>query len=433
MREESFYAASHNLRLTSDPKQIEDNDHYQAIRHQINNRMGLPDWDKIKQHAEQLEREAGFNLLAAIYYATALAKTEGVKGLANGLEITLVALHQQAGGRKNAPQAAANALNWMASRVNEQIPPDQPVQADLSLLYRCERACYLLTRKIPKDVFNLQTLQHAITQQIESKLTPPDDPAPEEEEFDAEPPSPKKSSLPLGVALVSTLVVVLIGELLIWSVNPIGPDKSPTTSNSRELVRHPLDQIAPQTTQPQILNAQDVQTIRQTYQTPHLQQAKEQVIALYSEAIQRHLQAHKTGNIVQAEQLLETLNRLYPDAPQIEQQRSTLQTYLTTQREPIDTLLQRFRKFRTQAANLNQAIQKLDKKSRLNRTIRELGKALENYAISLSPLLARSLYIEDQQQQKNHPAAQRALDKLNQQINALSLYAHTLQEMLDQP
>ncbi|WP_219079218.1 type VI secretion system ImpA family N-terminal domain-containing protein [Vibrio parahaemolyticus] len=64
---------------------------YEAVREEINRRLsplsGGVDWAQIKTHCEWLAKGPGIDLLMAGYWTIASLKTQGLPGLANGVEL----------------------------------------------------------------------------------------------------------------------------------------------------------------------------------------------------------------------------------------------------------------------------------------------------------------------------------------------------------
>ena len=419
MTEADYFSAISDLRIAQNQNEVEDNDHYQVIRNEINARLRDPNWHKIKQHAEKLGRETGFGLLAAAYYTVAAARTEGISGLANGLEITLAVLFQPGQADKSKHPATLNALDWMAKRLIDTVKRCEKSHDMLRDLYRCERVCLAFQHAVDTEIIGLQTVHSLLTKKIKGieKQTPEIQFDINAVQSDRKSRNTKKSGNGIKkflwfllVSILAFVLMVLIKELLI------------------PLVSEPIEQAAV----PNVLNDQQINEIQQTYGLQEMQQHKAQITAIYLDEIKKRLHQRGTENFQQAEKLLHTLSLLYPDDDQVMDQEKAIQAIKRDQQENLEALSERFKKTRTDAANLSRALQRLPSTGREISRIKAMATDLKNYAISLSPLLGRSFYIEENLQKNNTQVAQQELTKLDQQVNALALKVDDLQKMLNQ-
>lgn len=102
---------------------------------------------------------------------------------------------------------------------------------------------------------------------------------------------------------------------------------------------------------------------------------------------------------------------MYPDNDRLKSYQREVRQDHENQVVVLGALNRRFIKARTRAANLQQQLQSGVNRANWN-SARRLSADLEEYAIGLSPVLARNLYIEDQIQQGNLTTAR---EELNQQ------------------
>jgi type VI secretion system protein VasL len=401
-----YFSATNGLRIAQNLHEVEENTDYQAMRDEINARQQLPDWRKVKQHAEKLGRETGFSLLAAAYYTVAKARTDGTGGLADGLETTLAASAQP--GREDMARRLA-ILNWMANRVTETVKQCGKSTGQLRGLYRCERACMALSETLDTEATGLGTLQSVVGQKIKHiEKALPAVPASNTNT----PTARSRPQAPAFLFLASTLLLVL--------VVPVGPWPNV-----------PLGYLTEQTTLPKVPSPQQTRHLQQAYST-ELQQHKAGTSALYLHHIRQHLDQGKPGGLAQAEKLLQALGQLYPGDPLAMEYQKVLEGAKQAQQDNLAGLFKRFKQSRTAIANLRRAVQNPKPSNRQTLRIKAASRELENYATSLSPLLGRSLYTEQKLQQNQLDEARKSLDKLGQDLRALTAKAGELEQKLHQ-
>lgn len=412
MADAHYFAAISGVRIAQHPADIENNAHYQAIRDEINARLHGPDWHKIKQQAEKLGREAGFGLLAAAYYTVASARTEGISGLADGLEITLAALLQPGQREKSAYPVTLNTLNWMANRSTDTVKHSGKSPGLLRDLYRCERACQAFEHTVDTEVLGLHTLHSLLTRKIKSI----------EQQRPNTPAQTTKTATPANSNKAKNSLLLLSAGALAWVCVLLVKAQWAT----------PVGQLAEQTLVPRVLDQQQARQIQQAHGQETMQQHQAQITALYLRGITQHLHQSRTDNLQHAEQLLHTLRLLYPHAQATRDQENTIQAFKLARQASLADLSERFKQARTAIANLNRAVQQgTPKNSGLSRLKAQAGN-LADYALSLSPLLGRSLYIEENLEQNNLLVAQQELAKLEQQMDAMALKVGGLKQALEQ-
>ena len=417
MTESHCFAVISDLRVAENLGDVEENAHYQAIRDEINAGLYGPDWRKIKQHAEALGREAGFGLLAAAYYTVAAARIDGVDGLADGLEIALAAwLQPNWKAMRNRP-ATLNTLNWMANRVIESIKQCELSVDQLRILYRCERVCMTLNDALEKDVIGLRTLQALLAQRIECIETsmPPPPALSEMALSEMEIPAGRRR---FGFWVPALLFVGIVGAVIFMVFAESGQSS-------------PMERLTERTAVPKVLSAQQVDVIRQAYSEEEWRRHKDRISALYFYEVTQRLRREDAVSLEQADELLITLDRLYPHDPQVLEQQKLLQAVKQVQQQSLVDLSDRFKQSRTAMANLSRAARNLTSANRKTLRIKAMAEKIENYAISLSPFLGRSLYIEQKLQQDELQRAGQELTKLDQQLNALDLKVNELKKALD--
>lgn len=414
-----YCAALGDLRVAQDLLAVDESEHYQAVRDEINAGMRGPDWGNIKRHTEKLGRETGFNLLASAYYAVAAARTEGLQGLANGLEMVLGVWLQPPNEDANPPAAGRNTLNWMANRVVEVVKDPEQSVAQLHILYRCERACATFERALDgAEVIGLHTLHSHLKNKIdriEKSIPPPPAPPPEEER---EP--PPRGRFKAIAALILLPLAVGTSVFLLWFAEEPQPEPKPLIS----LVTEPR-------AVPKALDVSQIEAIRAIHPVEEWQRNEARIQAAYRSEIERHIQRETPSSLTQSKPLLETLNLLYPDDAELATRKADLAAIRKAKQESLPDLYERFRQARTAMANLNLVVRRLNADDPQTRRVKELAQRIENYAVSLSPLVGRVLYMERMLEEGQTNLAETELRKLNEYVNALVFKIDELKKTLE--
>ena len=387
----TFRIATHN--------NLRDSELYQQIRNEVNRRRtplsGAIDWQQIGTLCRQLMTEQGTDLLMAVYFTVAQAKRSGITGLADGLELQLSVMACPASDDLYPRERRAELYRWMTARLASDIRDLAPDISQLRDFYRCERACQLLHERFsdyPKEqqpdleavgfeVFNhLDKLEQRCRGQIQIRT--------------------EQVTRTRLSALVFTLGLVFgAGPLLgyhFWQQ----PE--------------PIEQMMLNTgTTPVILPASDtpkaLTSINAGWKPD--QETEQKIATAYVDYMDQLLLQSPWYNSLKTESISASFLSVYPDNDRLNSyQREVFQDH-ENQVVVLDALNRRFIKARTRAANLQQQLQSGVNRANWNRA-RRLSADLEEYAIGLSPVLARNLYIEDQIQQGNLTIAR---EELNQQ------------------
>lgn len=385
---------------------LRDSELYQQIRNEVNRRRtplsGAVDWQQIGLLCQQLLTEQGTDLLMAVYFTVAQAKHTGISGLADGLELQLAVMACSDSDRLYPRERRAELYRWMTARLTSDIRDLAPDISQLRDFYRCERACQLLHERFsnyPKEqqpdleavgfeVFNhLDKLEQRCRGQVQIRTE-----------------QVTRTRLSAGVfALGLALGVGALSGYHFWQQ----PE--------------PVEQILLNTrTAPVVLSAADIPdaltALNDGWKPPLKTEYKvERTYVDYMDQIQLQTPWH---NSLIAESVSASFLSVYPDNERLNRyQREVFQAH-ESQALVLDTLNRRFIKARTRAANLRQQLQSGVNRDNWNRA-RRLSADLEEYAIGLSPVLARNLYIENQIKQGNLVTAREELSQQAIHLKAL--------------
>lgn len=162
------------LKLAQDPAVLRDEPLYQQMRTEIN-RLGNPlrggtNWEKVYSLALEVASTIGADLLTAGYYISAASKTQGVSGLASGLELMLSTVSYC--DMKDVPEKKIiEIINWSVSKVTPDLKKMEATLANMRDWYRCEHACQqlfeLLKERHPQQVPNLDVLGYVIFEKLD--------------------------------------------------------------------------------------------------------------------------------------------------------------------------------------------------------------------------------------------------------------------------
>ncbi|AYO02915.1 type VI secretion system ImpA family N-terminal domain-containing protein [Vibrio parahaemolyticus] len=148
---------------------------YEAVREEINRRLsplsGGVDWAQIKTHCEWLAKGPGIDLLMAGYWTIASLKTQGLPGLANGVELINAIVSMLPEGDTKTASGRKDILEWVNARAVEEVKALKPDMESLRALYRCERYCEQLhrmtERKQPSLPVNFESIGFALFEHID--------------------------------------------------------------------------------------------------------------------------------------------------------------------------------------------------------------------------------------------------------------------------
>ncbi|NRD73750.1 type VI secretion system ImpA family N-terminal domain-containing protein [Shewanella sp. VB17] len=351
--------------LASDLTELRNNAIYQQMRAEINRRnnplSGGTDWEKVHQLAEQLICSVGADLLTSAYYISAACKTQGVSGLASGLELMLSIVSYSAELVQLPCEKVAETINWAVTKITPELKQMAATPANVREWYRCEYACQqlfeLLKQKQPQHVPNLDVLGYLIFEKIDlidsnkskglnSTITPRTD----------SPPQVNKSTKWPVLMMLSTLLMcsVLSSYLSVIYHEKIIAKAPSWLYQAPEVVVVPPLSVA--------------QLIDKLFNLP----LQEPLISVYPEQVM----------------LLVDLDKHY----------------------------RRFSVARTKMANLSQLAVQLPKN---RRKVQGLSSDLAEYASSLTPILGRAYYIDDLLADQELGRAKFELTQLNNQLKAL--------------
>lgn len=397
---------------------LRDSELYQQIRHEVNRRRtplsGAINWSQIGQLCQQLMTEQGTDLLIAVYFTVAQTKCSGISGLADGLELQLAVMACPESDRLYPRERRAELYRWMTARLTSDIRDLAPDLSQLRDFYRCERACQLLHERFslyPKDqqpdleavgfeVFHhLDKLEQRCRGQIQIRT--------------------EQVTRTRLSALVFTVGLILgIGPLL-------GYDFWQQPEPIEEIL---LDTRA----KPVVITATEIplalMAVNNGWKTPIKTEAK--IATAYTDYMDQLKLQPPWHNSLLPEAISNSFLNIYPGNDRLNNyQHEILQSH-EDQIEVLDTLNRRFIKARTRAANLQQTLQSASNQANWNQA-RRFSVELEEYAIGLSPVLARNLYIDDQIKQGNLTTAREELAQQAIHLNALLYDAARISQRLE--
>ena len=143
-----IYIENKRFYIESDSSLIRDEELYCAIKDSINRRAALPksnfDWQGVYSDAESLAESVGVDLIIASYFTVAAFKTQGFRGLANGLTLINSALLNQNSHDLKQQKLNKGLVDWIKKEIITDIGSMQPSYDAMRDLYRCERECQIL-------------------------------------------------------------------------------------------------------------------------------------------------------------------------------------------------------------------------------------------------------------------------------------------------
>ena len=403
-----FFSELNKFRLADDEEKLRDTVEYQQVRGEINRRVnpltGGIDWSTVYTLCEAIGKKDGFDLLLAVYYTVAAVKIHGLRGLSTGLELQAAVLTHQ-GLNSHFPAAKRiDLFNWMIGQIGSEIRAVKPGITQLRELYRCERACtalYDLLRKVqPDNVPDLEAVAFHIFEHID-RLENPVLPEPEV----------IKVSSTNKFALIVVLLLGIgtgIGSFQFWQSMP-----------------RLMTSVVMTHQQPKILTEQEGAKLIEEFGSEKIDAKRSELSSLYSDATRTVMERPVGEDVLEALERSESLRYLFPDDVDVIVQSLEVASWQQVLEDDLQAQIARFRVARTRAANLARTI----KRGELNKA-RRLSKELEKYAISLSPLYGRMLYVEDLLKNSDYSGAEGELRKLSRSMNALSLKIARLERQL---
>ncbi|QDO84267.1 hypothetical protein FM037_14785 [Shewanella psychropiezotolerans] len=351
------------FKLASNPKSLREQPLYQEMRAEINRRnnplSGGTDWDKVCRLAQELANTSGADLLTSAYYISAASKTQGVSGLASGLELMLSIVSYSSEIEAMAAEKIAEIINWAVTKVTPELKKMAATPANVRDWYRCEYACQqlfeLLKQKQPQQVPNLDVLGYVIFEKLDH--------------------------------------IEALQRRSIAKVTHIGVDKTKTAKKSTPWM------VA--------LSGLSILTFGC---------AGVYAGVSYQDEIRQQLPSWFTP-IVEV-QAPPTVAQLIDELFNLPRQDTSLSIYpeQVNYLIELDKNFRRFSAARTKMANLSQ----LTRRVPVNiRQVQGAAKDVANYASSLSPILARTYFIDDLLKDEAYVRASGELSQLDTQLKAL--------------
>jgi type VI secretion system protein VasL len=278
-------------------------------------------------------------------------------------------------------------------------------------LYRCERACHSLHNQFsllqPDQVPDLDMIAFTIFEYIDKLETNAEIAQPKTIEVAAKL-SWKQKILPYfggaSLAVIATFGFAYLKQNL-------------DTPNSVVSV----EQTIPKVMQPEFINNLPLIIDFGDFATK-----KEEISAFYLDRSLALMDKKVTEDLRQALGLEATLQGLYPGDESLQGDVATLESWKADMLAVVDTQYQRFSRARTNAANINLMVES----DRYDQA-KVLAKKMEDYAISLSPVYGRAMYIEELIEQGKLESSQLELDKLLYNLKALNLKIALLENKVE--
>ncbi|MFL7013380.1 type VI secretion system ImpA family N-terminal domain-containing protein [Enterovibrio norvegicus] len=412
---QGLYADIEGLKPAGDTSRLRDSSDYQKIRSEINRRFnplaGLTDWEKVRTLCEKVAQEEGVDLLVAIYYTVAAMKTRGLAGLANGLELQVSVLGT---GHEDNDMPAARRLElyrWMLGRIGEEVRAMRPEQGQIRELYRCERSLQAIDAFLSKQngtkVDDLDALGFTIFEHIdrlESRSASRAPAMPVEVEV-------KKQNVNALIFFVG----LTVGAVAIYVLLQLqGTRPNPTT------------QLTTALPEPKIITLEEAQQIHKEFGTEALSSHREQLLTAYTDKVSVLTASTSGDNLLEGIELANSLAYVFPEAPEVTLMNKNLQDWQEGLLAEVEELKQRFVTARTRAANLS-----LSAKNGNFSQVETLATGLENYAISLSPLIGRLTFVEQQIAEGNLERAKQELALLDADLKAITLKKALLEREIE--
>ncbi|MEZ8025734.1 type VI secretion system ImpA family N-terminal domain-containing protein [Enterovibrio norvegicus] len=412
---QGLYADIEGLKPAGDTSRLRDSSDYQKIRSEINRRFnplaGLTDWEKVRTLCEKVAQEEGVDLLVAIYYTVAAMKTRGLAGLANGLELQVSVLGT---GHEDNDMPAARRLElyrWMLGRIGEEVRAMRPEQGQIRELYRCERSLQAIDAFLSKQngtkVDDLDALGFTIFEHIdrlESRSASRTPAMPVEVEV-------KKQNVNALIFFVG----LTVGAVAIYVLLQLqGTRPNPTT------------QLTTALPEPKIITLEEAQQIHKEFGTEALSSHREQLLTAYTDKVSVLTASTSGDNLLEGIELANSLAYVFPEAPDVTLMNQNLQDWQEGLLAEVEELKQRFVTARTRAANLS-----LSAKNGNFSQVEALATGLENYAISLSPLIGRLTFVEQQIAEGNLERAKQELALLDADLKAITLEKALLEREIE--
>ncbi|HIF9056234.1 TPA: type VI secretion system ImpA family N-terminal domain-containing protein [Photobacterium damselae] len=472
-----YFSELQQYKLVAHEDELRDSDCYQRIRDAINKRnsplSGSVDWQLVQQLCDELGRTDGFDFIATIYFTIAAIKNEGLAGLANGLELQVVAVDTFIRNSSFPAQKRAELYQWMLGRIGNELRALKPTQSQLRDLYRCERACQRLNEIFievqPEHIPDLEAIGYVVFEHIDrlenglslkepeldenvstqkdvttqktkhqiagngnqvSKTSSSVVVKPNYAQHAAQSPNKESTTHTSSRSYVSFALGLILGAGGIVTGAQLFPQwfqlLSTTHSQTVSENRSPLAQsVTTSQNGGRILTLEQGKALQTHFTAQQFAKDKSIIVPMYLQQANALITQPAGGNLIEAFSLIDTIQRLYPNDESVEQAQNRYHQIETQYDELFATQYRRFNTARSRIANLQQSI---NANNRAN-TLR-LSQGINEYAIGLSPVYGRISYITEQLKHGDKNQAQIEWQNLNQELQAISFKVEQLHQDL---
>ncbi|HIF9340782.1 TPA: type VI secretion system ImpA family N-terminal domain-containing protein [Photobacterium damselae] len=472
-----YFSELQQYKLVAHEDELRDSDCYQKIRDAINKRnsplSGSVDWQLVQQLCDELGRTDGFDFIATIYFTIAAIKNEGLAGLANGLELQVVAVDTFIRNSGFPAQKRAELYQWMLGRIGNELRALKPTPSLLRDLYRCERACQRLNEIFievqPEHIPALEAIGYVVFEHIdrlenglslkepgqyEDVSTQKDVTAqktkhqiagngkkvsrtsssvvvkPNYAQHAAQSPNKESSTHTSSRSYVSFTLGLILGAGGIVTGAQLFPQwfqlLSTTHSQTVPANLSPLVQsVTTSHKNGQILSLEQGKALQTHFTAQQFAEDKSIIVPMYLQQANALITQPAGGSLTEAFSLIDTIQRLYPNDESVEQAQNRYHQIETQYDELFATQYRRFNTARSRIANLQQSIKANNRANTLR-----LSQGINEYAIGLSPVYGRISYITEHLKQGDEDQAQIEWQNLNQELKAISFKVGQLHQDL---
>lgn len=392
----SIYIKNCRFYIENDSTLIRDQEDYLLIKDNINKRIGKINWEEIQALAESLAKKSGIDLVIACYYAVATFKVEGIKGLANGLSLINYCLLSEQTFSTKQKRTNKDLMDWVTSKIIKDIKTLK-IGADLlSDLYRCERECQNLDAFLEKQQAQEKPSIDSISFEITKHL----------KQLEAQYLNKKGlifSKKNKVTKTITYLSLLFLGGLMGACTLRYLPDFRPQPDFK---IQKPY---------PSLLETQKLKAFSHFYSEKEHLQMKKELLELYLNAFELKRYGVTVTDKKEARKILNAVQILYPDDAGVIKANLSLASQEKNAEVNNQYFLSLFKEARTNAVNLSVLTKKINWK-----LLQEKAKLVENFAISLSPIYGRTLYIEESIKKGNMITARKEFNELVTRIEYLS-------------
>jgi type VI secretion system protein VasL len=394
-----------------DNEQLRNTEEYEQIRDEINRRFSLvsggTNWSRVSKLCEQLADRDGIDLLITIYYSVAATKIRGIAGLADGLELQATVLRQPQASIDIPAKRRVELYRWMLGLIGNDLRALENQPVTLRELYRCDRAIQVIFNRLkeaqPNEMPDIEALGATIFKRIEQL----------EQKFGTTDKFVIKKKRPEYTLITFILLIgILVGSSLLFVFYKSMADMPAL-----------ITQLTKKSQTPVPVNLSETEELKIRFSTQQINENQTYLVSLYSDKIENLMLSSGSDKFIEIQQLNNSLHYLYPDDPDVIEQNNIVNNWQQKLSGIMEEQNERFIIARTRAANISRAVQ-LDK----NDELKLLASGLEDYAISLSPLVGRISYIETLINTGKVEQAKEELDILDIRIQALLLKGGELRQ-----